>query len=85
MPARRFAAMATQALDTPELYRITVRGMLDERWSAWLDGLAVVAQEDGKTVLIGTVAGQPGLHRLLNKIRDLGLHLLSVEQVRIEQ
>jgi hypothetical protein len=59
-------------------YEIRVRGRLDERWSTWLDGLALSQTEDGTTVLRGPVTDQAALHGLLHKLRDLGLPLLSV-------
>jgi len=61
------------------LYEIRVRGLLDESWSDWLDGLTI-EQAHGDTVLTGPIRDQCALHGLLVKIRDLGLPLLSVEQ-----
>jgi hypothetical protein len=64
-----------------KVYQIRVSGHLDCNWSEWLDGLSVAHEQDGTTVLTGAVTDQPALHGLLNKIRDLGLHLRSVEQM----
>jgi hypothetical protein len=68
-----------------KVYQIRVRGHLDCRWSGWFEGLTIVHEQDGTTVLTGKVADQPALHGLLIKIRDLGLPLLSVEQMGKEQ
>ena len=38
--------------------------------------------ERGETMLQGQVTDQAALHGLLNKIRDLGLPLVSLTQVR---
>ena len=66
------------------IYRIHVKGRLAERWSAWFDGLTITFDPArGETLLHGEVADQAALHGLLNKIRDLGLPLLSLK--RIEQ
>ena len=65
--------------ETPARYEIRVEGALDEDWSAWFDGLQVAA-EDGHTVISGVVPDQPALHGLLNKVRDLGLGLISVHR-----
>ena len=62
------------------LYEIRVRGLLDESWSDWLDGLAITPSDDGNSVLAGPIRDQCALHGLLVKIRDLGIPLLSVEQ-----
>jgi len=61
------------------VYQIRVRGLLDEHWSDWLADLTVKPQADGTTLLVGPVRDQAALHGLLNKIRDMGLPLLSVE------
>jgi hypothetical protein len=59
-------------------YEIRLQGRLGPRWSAWFDGLAVTAGPDGTTVLRGPVADQSALHGLLQRLRDLGLPLISV-------
>ena len=64
-----------------DIYRFRVRGHLDDRWSDWFGGLAVQRQENGTTLLVGPVADQAALHGVINRIRDLGLSLLSVNRV----
>jgi hypothetical protein len=59
-------------------YEIRVKGVLDERWSAWLDGLQVRWDDRAATTITGQVADQAALHGLLAKVRDLGLELLEV-------
>ena len=61
-------------------YEIRVRGRLDRRWTAWLDGLDLQT-EDGTTVLRGSIPDQAALHGLLHKLRDIGLPLISVAQM----
>jgi hypothetical protein len=62
-------------------YEIRVRGVLDDGWSAWFDGLRVTSDEHGQTTIVGAVADKAALHGLLAKIRDLGLELLSVRRI----
>jgi hypothetical protein len=62
----------------PGRFEIRVKGNLDSRWSAWFDGLALTHGSDGTTLIHGPVADQAALHGLLQKIRDLGLPLISV-------
>jgi hypothetical protein len=60
------------------VYEIRVKGHLDGHWSEWFDGLEIANMEDGDTVLSGEIVDQSALHGLLNKVRDLGLPLLSL-------
>ena len=62
-------------------YAIRLNGHLDERWAAWFDGLTLTRLRDGTTVLHGPVVDQAALHGLLQKVRDLGLPLVSVARV----
>ena len=59
-------------------YEIRLAGRLDARWTAWFDGLAIMPQGDGSTVIRGPVPDQAALHGLLQRVRDLGLTLVSV-------
>ncbi len=73
--------MAKDALGAaPADYEIVVQGRLDERWAARLENMTVTALPNGQTRLAGAVADQPALHGLLNRIRDLGLVLVSVQK-----
>jgi len=65
----------------PDTYQIHLRGHVDDTWSDWFDGFAVIRQNDGTTVLIGPVIDQAALHGLLARIRDLGLAILSVGRI----
>jgi hypothetical protein len=61
-------------------YEFRLRGELPSYWSDWFDGLTI-QHVDGETLLSGPVSDQAALHGILNKIRDLGLILLSVETI----
>jgi hypothetical protein len=65
-------------------YEIRLMGHLDARWAAWFDGLTVRRESDGSTVISGQVPDQAALHGLLQRVRDLGLPLVSVRQVEGE-
>jgi len=67
-----------------EIYQIILNGVLDSKWSEWFDGMEVKSQPSGETTLTGPVADQSALHGLLQKIRDMGLPLVSVGPVEIE-
>jgi hypothetical protein len=59
-------------------YEIRLKGHLETRWAAWFDGLTLRHEADGTTVLSGPVVDQAALHGLLQKVRDLGMPLVSV-------
>ena len=62
-------------------YRITVRGRVTERLACAFDGVRVEPGQD-TTTLVGTLRDQAQLYGLLNRIRDFGLELVEVEEVR---
>jgi hypothetical protein len=62
-------------------YEIRVAGALGGRWAAWFDGMTVSVDRDGTTVIAGPVADQAGLHGLLQRVRDLGVPLVSLARI----
>ena len=68
-------------METPNIYCIRVKGHLDPHWTDWFDGLAIIHQDDGATLLTGPVVDQAALYGLLLKIRDLNLPLLAVTRL----
>jgi hypothetical protein len=66
-------------------YEVRLRGHLDGRWVAWFDGLSLSLESDGTTVIRGPVADQAALHGLLQKVRDIGLPLVSVMRIEPDQ
>ena len=66
----------------PTIYQIRVQSHLGSDWADWFDGLTIVLEANGDTLLTGPVIDQAALHGLLKKVRDLGMPLLSV--IRIE-
>ena len=71
-------------LDTSQEYQIRIKGHLDSRLSEWFDGLKVVLEKNGETLLTGEVADQAALFGLIKKVRDLGIPLISVVPVSID-
>jgi len=64
---------------------IRIQGRIDEHWSDWFDDLTIDHTGEDETILSGDVADQAALYGLLAKLRDLGLHLLSVNQGEVEE
>jgi hypothetical protein len=62
-------------------YRIVVRGELDSRFACLFNGMQMNRVE-GTTTLTGEVIDQAQLHGYIGRFEELGLELLSVEQMR---
>ena len=66
-------------------YEIRLTGHLDAHWAAWFDGLAVTHDGDGTTVISGLIVDQAALHGVLQRVRDLGLPLVSVTRTQPDE
>ena len=62
-------------------YEIRLKGHIDAHWTSWFDGSTVTQESDGTTVISSLVVDQAALHGLLQRVRDLGLPLVSVIRV----
>ena len=67
------------------IYQIRIKGQLEHRWIEWFGDVTIASEENGDTLLTCTVVDQAALHGLLKKVRDLGLPLLSVNRVELDQ
>ena len=73
---------STEDHDEPRLYEIRIEGHLNDRWADWFEGLTLIREDSGATLLTGPVVDQAALHGLLRKVRDLGMPLISVICIR---
>ena len=60
---------------------IRVKGNMDEHWSEWFQDFEILANEENETIMLGEVKDQAALYGLIAKLRDLGLTLISVNNV----
>ncbi len=80
-------------LGTPAIYRIKIRGYLDDDWSPQLGGMTIQHQTTPKettiTTLKGIMADQAALFGVLSSLYGLGFPILSVkclpEEIECEQ
>ncbi len=60
-------------------YEIIVRGHIDLHRADRFEGLEITHLPEGKSRLSGEVVDQAALHGILNRVRDMGIELLSVQ------
>jgi hypothetical protein len=61
--------------------QIRVKGHLSCQWADWLGDLELGNQPDGTAMLSGILPDQAALYGVMNRMRDLGLELISVNCV----
>ena len=79
----------TYSQENGGVYEIKIKGLLDDHWRQWFEGMTIKQVENGEvgqmcTLITGPIADQPALHGLLAKIRDLNLVLISVYRINFE-
>ena len=67
--------------DQPRVYQIRLKGHLSSQRMDWFEGLIITLEENGDTLMTGTMIDQAALHGILKKVRDLGMPLLSLNSV----
>ena len=59
---------------------IRIKGHLDPSWQEYLEGLEIVLDEDGTSLLSGVLQDQSALYGVLNMMSRLNVTLLSLER-----
>ena len=70
---------------TPFVYEIKVEGLVDVLWAEWFNGMTITYVNNVETILVGELQDQSALHGVLERIRDLGLNLISVRRTDRDQ
>ena len=60
------------------IYKIRVKGHLNQHWSAWFDGMTITNEANGDAIISGSLVDQAALHTVLVKVYNLNLTLVSV-------
>lgn len=60
---------------------IRLEGHLDQRWADWFEGLSFTHESDGTTKLAGALPDQAALYGVFNRLRDLGVLLISAHYI----
>ncbi len=65
-------------------YQVRVKGCLSEAIMAWLDLTGSYDPQADETLLLVATPDQAALYGLLNRLRDLGITLISVQSQPIQ-
>ena len=57
---------------------IIVKSRLDPGWSEWFNNLNITYVDNDKTVIMGSVEDVAAFYGLLDKVKILGLQIVSV-------
>ena len=70
-------------MDERQKYEISVRGRLSEIYLEWLEGFEIVSNDcnDQFTKLSGYVVDQSCLRGMINKLFDLNIEIISIQQI----
>jgi hypothetical protein len=77
--------MGRQPWSQAQFYEIRFKGHLSSCGAQMFEGLEMVQEPNGETILTGPVIDQAALHGVLERIRDLGVPLLSVKQLSADE
>jgi hypothetical protein len=70
--------------DPAKGYQVRVKGCLSEDFLAWLDLGGKYNPQLDETLLLIATSDQAALYGLLNRLRDLGITLISVESQPVQ-
>lgn len=70
-----------QKKKTYQIYEIKIQGHLDTKWAEWYYGMTITHEDNGTTTLCGALPDQIVLHSVLDRIRDMNLQLISVNNL----
>lgn len=73
--------MAEQNFFHLNTYRIRVKETLDDHFADWLDGLVILPQENGETLLVNSFPDQPALRGFLDQLWNLNITVITVERI----
>ncbi len=61
--------------------KIQIKGHLSDQWSDWFGELTIENQPDGNALFSGLLPDQAALYGVLDRMRDLGIHLIYLHCV----
>lgn len=71
--------------DQKSVLQFRLRGCLDDRWLTYFKGFKIQHHCEQESLLTGEIDGQDELYEIINKIRDIGIPLISIERLEGDQ
>lgn len=87
-PKKSHQSLASSATPIPNTYELCISGLLGPQTASWFEDMALTFDENTtppQTILRGSITDQAALYGLINRARDLGLTLLSVNPIKAPQ
>ena len=78
-PGHAEACRVTSSRAHRQRFEIVIRGRLSQRFVTALDDVTLMTH-DGRTTLRADLVDQSALYGLLNRLRDFGIELISVNR-----
>lgn len=76
---------STISMFEPAIYRISIVGKLDKKWTDYCGGMTIKHVSDlhhhTRTILTGRLTDQSALIGVLNSLYDLGCPIISIESI----
>lgn len=66
------------------VYEIEIQGHIGATLATLFQDMQIVCQDNGTTLLTGSMVDQAALYGTLKRIRDLGKPLISINQIQSE-
>jgi hypothetical protein len=73
--------LSGKVMDNKYGYEIRLKNHLNKQWANWFDGWTINNIGNEEAILTCSETDHAGLHGVLDKIRDLNLTLISVQQI----
>ena len=61
-------------------YHILVKETLDHPFADWYEGLTIMPQQNGETLLIGSFTDQPAFRGFLEQLWNLNITIITIER-----
>jgi hypothetical protein len=66
-------------------YQIILKGHLDQDWDGWFSDMEIQYDQNDNTILVGWVVDNSAFFGLLDRLRDLNITIISINELEIDE